>query len=229
MVLEASARSVRLWHRVRFLLLVVAALLVAHDATYLSHHGSGEGLSAAMHEGGHGYWAAFTVVAIASAAVLTLHVTARLAWLAARRGPAVGTRGRGASRLPSYRRELRGLWIRLLPAVALAFTVLENLEHLVVGGELIGTGALTGPEYPLAIPVLALVTLVLAAIGALVRWRIAILELHVARGMRPLRQARPIGAPPQPADWWIVAALCSYRWIGARQDPGRAPPSAVRA
>lgn len=53
--------------------------------------------------------------------------------------------------------------------VAVAFALQENAEHLVGHGHGIGLGALIGPEYPLALPVLAAVTGLAATVIALAR------------------------------------------------------------
>jgi len=110
--------------------------------------------------------------------------------------------------------------------VALAFALQENIEHLAGHGHLIGLGALIGPEYPLALPVIGLVALAAAALGALVRWRIALLEARV--GVRPV-PARPRGLTARrPAPGWaIVATLRIRAWSLVRLDAGRAPPVAA--
>jgi hypothetical protein len=123
----------------------------------------------------------------------------------------------------SYRAEFGRLWCALHPTVVLAFVALENLEHLGAGGELLGFGALTGPHYPLALPVLAAVTIVLAGAGAVVRWRIAVLQARLASA--PKREPRATIRVDRPvAIWFVLAAMCSRVCIQARQDSSRPPP-----
>ena len=229
MTFEASARTVRLLAAVRFALLAIVCLAVAHDAIFAVEHGIGAGFAEAMRNGGHdGYWPALSVIVVIAATVLGLRTVVRLGRL----GQAVGRRShrpRGVlshARRPGYLGELLRLWLPLFVGVALAFALQENIEHLAGHGHLIGLGALIGPEYPLALPVIGLVALAAAALGALVRWRIALLEARV--GVRPV-PARPRGLTARrPAPGWaIVATLRIRAWSLVRLDAGRAPPVAA--
>jgi hypothetical protein len=132
----------------------------------------------------------------------------------ARRTPAAGD--------AAYRQELIRLWLRLFLVVTVVFAVQENIEHAVHHHGR-GLGALWSREYPFALPVLALVTLVAAAVGALVRWRIAILATLVATRTAVARHARSTASRPA-VRWWVAAAACLLHWTIARQDPCRAPP-----
>jgi hypothetical protein len=228
MTFEASARAVRLIASIRFVLLALVCLAVAHDAIFAVEHGIGAGYAEAMRNGGHdGYWPALSVVVVVAGTVLGLRAAVRLGRLGR-----AGGRGSHTSRVvpgrayPGYRSELLRLWLPLFVGVALAFALQENLEHLVGHGHLIGLGALIGPEYPLALPVIGLVALAAAALGALVRWRIALLQARI--GHR-LDRARPRGlASRRPAPGWaIVAALRVRAWSLVRLDAGRAPPVAA--
>ena len=117
-----------------------------------------------------------------------------------------------------------GLWAPLFGLVAVAFAIQENVEHLAGHGHLIGLGALGGPEYPLALPVIALVTLVAAALGAVVRWRIGVLEARLA-GRLPLGERQGgLAARRAPARWAEVAAVRVHAGFLVRLDAGRAPP-----
>ena len=71
MIVRTSTRSVHAWRRIRFALLVLAALFVVHDAVYLVHFGPGEGMATAMaNHGHHAYWEPFTYLAVLAAGVL---------------------------------------------------------------------------------------------------------------------------------------------------------------
>jgi hypothetical protein len=229
MTFEASARTVRLLAAARFALLAIACVAVAHTAIFAVEHGVGAGFAGAMRSGGHdGYWPAFSVLVAIAGTVLGLRAAVRLG--RPRRASARGSQRSSASSPPagprSYPAELVRLWSLLFAVVGVAFAVQENVEHLVGHGHLIGLGALIGPEYPLALPVIGLVALAAAALGALVRWRIARLQALVAGRRIPIRQRGLAARRPAPG-WAIVAALRLRAWSLVRLDAGRAPPVAA--
>jgi hypothetical protein len=225
MTFEASPRAARLLGTLRFALLAVACLGLAHDAVFALENGFGAGFARAMSAGGHdGYWPIFSIVVVSAVTLLGLSAAVRIGRLGAAQRPssarALVHRARPAR---SYRRDLRALWLPLLVLTAAAFTVQENIEHLAGHHHLIGLGALAGPEYPLALPAIALVTLLAAALGALVRWRIAVLEARIAGR---IELARPRGhAARRPAGRWSdVASILAHSRFLTRPDAGRAPP-----
>lgn len=226
MTFQASPRAARALAALRFGLLAVACLGLAHDAVFAAEHGVGAGFAQAMSAGGHdGYWPMFSVVVATAVTLLGLSAAIRIGRLGAA-GRRMGARGGLAVRgrpARSYGQDLRALWLPLLALTATAFTVQENIEHLAGHRHLIGLSALAGPEYPLALPVIALVTLVAAALGALVRWRIAVLEARVAG---QLHLPRPRGhAARLPAQRWLdVASILAHARFLTRLDAGRAPP-----
>ena len=150
--------------RVAFWLAAGCSLAVAHDAVFLAQLGPGHELAAALRSAGHGYWGAAAFLLLLGGAA------AAVAWLvrirSLRRRAVVP---RATVDGPSWRRRAVGHWIRLFAVVAISFVLQENLEHAFAHGHLIGLGALIGPEYPLAVPVLALVTGAAAAIIAIAR------------------------------------------------------------
>lgn len=231
MTFAASQRSARVLGAIRFLLLAVGCLAVAHDAVFAAEYGLGGGFVRAMSEGGHdGYWPVFTVVATSALTLLGLWSAVRIGRLVVSSGPsrpsvgsAEAVRSHAHRSAPAYRTELRRLWLALFALTTTAFAVQENVEHLAGHHHLIGLGALVGPEYPLALPVIGLVTFAAAAIGAAVRWRIAVLEHRLAgRLHRPLQRGL---AARHPAPGWLdVAAAVAHGRILVRLDAGRAPP-----
>lgn len=227
MIVATSHRSARLLGRARFGLLALVAVWLAHDAVFVVEHGIGAGLARAMRDGGHdAYWPAFSIVAIVAATVLGLRAVVRLGRLRDTARPGRGTRsigGRSDDAAPSYGRQLVRLWLPLYALVAVAFAIQENVEHLAGHGHLIGAGALVGPEYPLAIPVIGLVSLVAAAIGSLVRWRIAVLEARLGRRAEAPRDRGLSARRPAPR-WALVAAERLHALWLVRLDAGRAPP-----
>ena len=229
MTFQATPSTARVLAALRFGLLALACLGLAHDAVFAAEHGLGAGFAQAMSAGGHdGYWPIFSVVVVISFTLLGLSTAVRIGRLAGAGRPLSGRgaptglalRGRPAR---SYLQDLRALWLPLLALTASGFTIQENIEHLAGHRHLIGLGALAGPEYPLALPAIALVTLVAAALGALVRWRIAVLEARVAGR---LHVARPRGhAARRPAERWLdVASILAHARFLTRLDAGRAPP-----
>ena len=227
MTIQTSQSTRRLLRTVRLALLALVSLAIAHDAIFAAQYGFGAALADAMRDGGHDvYWPLFSTIAVVAGTVLGLRAVVRLGRLLSR------DRSGGRRRvtvLPrrtverGYRRELASLWVPLFALASIVFAVQENIEHLVGHGHLIGSAALVGPEYPLALPVIALVTLVAAAVGALVRWRIAVLEARLAGR---LYSARPRGltARRAAAGWADVAAIRAHGWFLVRLDAGRAPP-----
>jgi hypothetical protein len=218
MTVTTRATIARLSARIRLVVLVALALLVAHDAIYVAEYGIGDRFAAGMRDGGHdAYWLPFTlivVVAALAAFLVGVALVARLQRQAGRRTPVPG---------PSYLAELGTTWKRLLPVVVALFTLQENIEHLASHGHVAGLEPLGGPGYELALPVLALTTLVLAAAGALLRWRIAVLRRRIEAA--PSRWRRPAAVFASRA--WLTT-LAIHEWLHDRRDAGRAPPYALR-
>ena len=224
MTIAASPAASRTAARVRFALLAMVALLVGHDAVYAVEHGIDTEFGTAMTALGHdAYWGAFTTGAVLAAIGLAIGSIAAIARLhrRARRLPDRGARQRTGA---SYRRELQTLWPRLALATIVLFTIQENVETLLTRGAVPGVDVLLGGPVPLAIPVLIVIALVLAAVGALVRWRITTLD---ARLRHAAFEARPLLEDARPAqEWATVDASAPHRWIPDRPDAGRAPPLA---
>jgi hypothetical protein len=224
MTIGTSADRLRLGRRVRTVILAVVALLVAHDVIFLAEYGDGPAFARAMSEGGHdGYWLPFTVGAILAGGVLLLRSLTTVSRLRAQASQVGWLEELPA---PSYSSELFGIWRVLFPLVAVLFALQENLEHLAVGGQFLGLEALVGPDNPLAVPVIAHVTLALAALGALLRWRIAVLRrrLTAARATHP-----PVTDERPCPEWGSVHTFAPHRWMTGRLDAGRAPPRFVPA
>ena len=215
--------------RLRIGVLTLVALLSAHTAIYVAQYGLGNRFAAAMANSGHdGWWVPASVIALGGGVVALLSILGTMTRLE--------TIARSTSRMRARRRETHGppfwrevvtIWRRLRPAVTVAFAVQENLEHLAAHGHLLGLEALGGHEYPLALPVLALVTLALSWLGALVRWRIATLRACVGTASQ-LRRRR-LAAETAAGRWQIVGDLAPRDWMSARLDAGRAPPRPLRS
>jgi hypothetical protein len=226
MVVRTDPERARRAGRLRLGVLALVALLSAHTAIYAAAYGLGDRFAQAMSSAGHdGWWVPASVIVLGAGFIVLLHILGLLTRLEAvartARAMDAGPHPRGADH-SRFGPEVGAIWRRLFPVVTVLFAVQENLEHLVAHGHLLGLGALGGPESPLALPVLALVTLALSSLGALVRWRIATLRALVAIARR-LRPGRPVDETAA-RQWRIVGELAPQPWMTVRLDAGRAPP-----
>jgi hypothetical protein len=152
--------------------LALAALALGHELIYLIAHGAGEGYAAAMREGGHDrYWTSFLLIVVVVTSALVAVGVAQIRRLrrlaAAMRAKSVRGRDVGPSRFFGL---LGPLWLRLSVAVVVAYLLQENIETATTGASVPGLGVLGG-EHAIALPVLLAVSLLVAAVGALVGWR----------------------------------------------------------
>ncbi|MEX1173516.1 MAG: hypothetical protein WEG56_12995 [Chloroflexota bacterium] len=202
--------------------LVLAALLLSHELIYLIAHGLGEGYAAAMRESGHDrYWTSFLlVVAVATIALVAVVVAQfrRLQRLAiAMRAGTLRVGDAGGSRFFAL---LRPLALRLSVAVVAAYVLQENIEIATSGAGLPGLGVLAG-EHAVALPILIAVSLLVAAVGALVGWRREVMLARLrAAARRRLRAAATVVRPAQTSDRPAGT-------IERRRNGVRAPPSPV--
>jgi hypothetical protein len=200
-----------------FGVLAASTLVVSHDAVFLVQLGPGAELARVLRRAGHDYWglvsAAIAVLALLAAIGVGLHMR-RLA-----------SRARGTERRPRasglLRRSAR-TWLALFAVVAIGFVLQENAEHVVSHAHPIGLGALLGPEYPLAIPVIAVFTALAAIVVELIagveRSLLERIGAALATRGRPTRRLRRPGR--------IAAHRSSVLgWEGA----SRAPPVVVLA
>jgi hypothetical protein len=212
---NATAPIVR--GRIALWALAGLALLVSHDAVYLAQVGPGESLTALLRTAGHGYWGIASSVLVVLAVLVAAATAVRILWLR-RRVEALGARPtRHARPWGTFARN----WAVLAILVAVAFAVQENLEHLAAHGHAPGIGALLGPEYPLALPVIALVTGLAATISALIARHHEALVAAIQAVLRSL--ARPVRVPLRPS----VRILAHAASVMARPGAGRAPPSVL--
>ncbi len=213
--LNATGPTVR--GRIALWALAGLALLVSHDAVYLAQVGPGESLTALLRTAGHGYWGIASSVLVVLGVLVAAAAAVRIVWLR-RRAAALGARpARSARPWGTFTRN----WAVLAVFVAIAFAAQENLEHLAAHGHAPGIGALLGPEHPLALPVIGLVTGLAAAIAALVARHHEALVAAIRAVLRS--PARPVRVPLRPSVR-IVAPTAS---VMARPGAGRAPPSVL--
>ena len=196
-----------------FAAIAAVTLLVSHDAIFLVQLGPGEELARVLRSAGHDYWGAASVAIAIGAVLAAVAVARRLRRLRDRAADlealAILPGGLG-------RRSLR-TWAALFVVVAIGFVLQENAEHLVVHAHPIGFGALVGPEYPLALPIIAFLTGVAAVVVELIvgveRSLLAAIAAVLASRPRPARHLR------RPSR--VVAHRSS---VLSRMGASRAPP-----
>jgi len=213
--MRIGATLARIPPRLAFWALAAVALLVSHDAIFLAQVGPGESLARALRDAGHGYWGIVTV----ALAVIGMAVAAG-AWLRLRR-----LRRRaaelGATPVADARGRLLWTWLRLFVVVTIGFAIQENVEHHLSHMHATGLGVLLGPEYPLALPVIALIS-GLAAILASASVRAERELLAAIAAVMDWAFGHPPRSLPRPP---------ARRWV-TRNSPlasaiaGRAPPRA---
>lgn len=208
-------RTGRLRGSVAFWALAGLALFVSHDAIFVLQSGPGETLTEALRSAGHGYWAAASTALVVIGFLAAIGIGLRLRRLR-RRAADLGAKQVAST---GYARRVLGSWARLFALVALAFMVQESAEHFASHGHAIGLGALVGPEYPLALPVLAAITGLGALLAALVIGveRGLVAGIAVALARPPVRPTRSVRRVP--------ASVGSPRTsILSRPGASRAPP-----
>ena len=169
----------------------------------------------------HGYWPAFVIITLLAAVVgAGAAVTGVLRLHRLVHGLPAITPPPGQ---PRYMHEFAHLWPRLLLVVAGAFLLQENVEHLTAGRGLPGLWALSGPGYPLAIPVLVVVTGLLAAVGGWLQWHRETLIRRLRAVQTAIARRRHLSRVPH-RRWALVAALIAHQWMLLRRDAERAPP-----
>jgi len=207
---------------VGFLALVLVALVVAHDLVFLLTYGAKYD-EALAHSGHDGSWATAVVVVLAAGiglfgvAAWQLH---RLGVVARTGAPTAGPDTLSAS---AFGWRLVGLWWRLCATTTFLFVIQENLEHQRIGEALPGLSVLGSGEYSDAALVIAIVTLVVAFVGALFRWRRDLLFARIASA-RQARYRRAERIHPRPA----ATRDGRPESIVGRGLAVRAPPSPAR-
>jgi hypothetical protein len=211
------ATSTDLRNRLAFWALAGLALFVAHDAIYLIQIGPGEALAATLRTAGHGYWGWASLVLTAVALVAGVSIWLRMRQLRRRAS------GLGAARHSSGRfgRRFVIVWLRLAAVIAVGFVIQENVEHSIIHGHAPGVGALLGPEYPLALPVIGLIGAIAASVAAIVTRTQEALVLAIEAALR--RPVRALLAGPRPP----VRPAAAIGSVLAHPGAGRAPPTVV--
>lgn len=202
--------------------LVFATLALSHHIVYLLAHGNGPAYAKAMTQAGHDrYWTSFLIAVggvSAALAMVSVHQLRRLARLAeAARIGGVQVRDASLWRLMAM---IPPRWLQVTAGTTVAFVLQENVETVGMGVPMPGLGMVSG-DHLFAVPIIALVSLLLATVSALVRWRRDLLLARLRSTARPLgprsSQRRAASAP-------------SRRRIATGSPHGvRAPPPVVAA
>lgn len=203
--------------------LVLASLAASHEVIYLLAHGVGAGYARAMQEGGHDrYWTTFVLTVAGVTVALAIVAVGQLRRLV---GQAFLVRGGRLSvddrNFALFARLTARLWLPVAAGTAMLFIVQENLETATAARQLPGLDVVSG-EHALALPVIALVSLLVALVGALVRWGRHVLLARLRRSLAPVRhRAQRIRRPSS-----ITRPASS---IAVHSHGLRAPPSSLRS
>ena len=207
--------------RTGFVGMALVALVLTHDLAFLAAYGAA--YDQALARTGHGEdWTVAVVCVVVLAGGLVLIAGWRIARLLIELRSLGGTGSVRRLERADLVGWLGGTWLGLAVAVGAAYVVQENLERASIGEPLPGLGVLGSSGSPSVLPILATVTLLVAVVGVLLRWRIESLAARVAAA-RGIRWARPRSVrrrslPP------------AHRLAGSihgRRSAGRAPPLAV--
>jgi hypothetical protein len=187
--------------------MALVTLVLAHDLSYLASYGAT--YPEAMLRTGHDdRWTAAVLAVSALGLALVLAavwqvrrlalvaraVAARPARRAERRARPAVANGQGEQgprrAIALFAVHVADLWPRLALGGGALFVLQENIERLASGEPLPGLDVLGSASHPYPIPLILLVSLVVAAVGALFRWRAAELRTLIARATSAWRRAR---------------------------------------
>jgi len=214
--MRITATPSRLRGPIAFWALAGIALLISHDAIFLAQMGPGEALTRALRTAGHEYWSAASLALAAIGLLVATAVVHRFLRLR-RRARELGAKRAGTHR--SHFRRLIITWARLLAVVAIGFVIQESIEHLAMHAHPLGLGALLGPEYPLALPVIGLISLISSVIVTFITGAERALLETIAAALR-----RVVSRAPRRIDRAPLRMAGPRIGILARAAAGRAPP-----
>ena len=177
--------------------LVLASLLLSHELVYILAHGTGGDLARAMSEAGHDrYWTTFVLTSLVVIGLLSVVAARQLRRLAA---VARSTAQPGISLADGPYSRLASLTVRLWALVGgltfVVFLIQENAERGGPAGPL-GLFEVVAGEHAIATPVIAVVALLVAFVGAMVRWRRELLLEAARRVAHPNRRHAPLVRRP---------------------------------
>jgi len=196
----------------------VAALVLAHHAMYIVAH-EARRLSGAEGAAHIDAWGAWTGVVLGAAFALSILGAFRLRAIA--RLPQAGPRqsGRLSPHLAAWARRTARWWLRLFVGVTALYLLWEHVEALRAGVAAPGLSVPFSGPHGAALPLIALASLIGAAVVALADWcRCALAERlrAIAQARRRTRRDAPqmVTASDRPLACAILA----------RRSSGRSPP-----
>ncbi|MFI5254400.1 MAG: hypothetical protein ACHQ15_02945 [Candidatus Limnocylindrales bacterium] len=200
--------------------LALVAFVLAHDVIFLLTYGAAAGT--ALAQSGHdARWTATVVVVAELGFALLVAGVARLSHLSGLAGSFNDSGDTVAARPVGRLLEhvLRG-WLVVFPFALVLFVGNENLERLNAGLPAPGLGVLGPLGYPGSLFVIAAVSLLVALVDALYRWRLEVLVARIEAARA--RWARARQASPRPRFPWVEPRHGS---IVGHLSAGRAPPA----
>lgn len=201
----------------------MASLAASHELIYLLAHGSGAEYARAMQEGGHDrYWTSFVLIVVA--VTIGLGVVALFQIRRLQRQAVEAKAGRlniEDQGLGLFGRLAIRLWLSVTVGAVVTFFIQENVETITAGHPLPGANVIAG-EHGLALPVITFVSLIVAIVGALVRWGRHVLLAGLRRGLA--RAIRRVPRLPHPQSVDRPPSIVAVRSNGLR-----APPVSVRS
>jgi hypothetical protein len=208
-------------------LLSLVSFVLAHEATFLLTFG--DRANEALVRTGHGALWSDTVRAILTVAALASLLALGRMVLLVRRAPRYPDPSVRSS-LPARHQCVRALtlWTVILTLSICLLVGEENLECALSGQAIPGWGVLGDAEHVLALPVFALVSLIVAVLASLYRWRRDVLIARILRrALPPLsrsasRQRRSV----EPA---LAMACIAGRHLAVRGPPLGSLPEPMAA
>ena len=201
--------------RLAFWALAGVALLVSHDAIFLVQVGPGESLVRTLRAAGHDHWGATSLAMVVIGLLAAAGAGLRL-WTLRRRAVALGAASRPAGLVG-----FGATWLRIFAAVGIGFLVQENVEHYFGHLHAPGLAVLLGPEYPLALPVIGLISGVAALVAAMFRGAELELQAAIATALRRGYWHAPRSLPRPPARRWVARVSPLARSLAERAPPWR--------
>ncbi|HEY5489037.1 MAG TPA: hypothetical protein VIK00_04290 [Candidatus Limnocylindrales bacterium] len=196
--------------------LMAVAFALGHQITYVVEYGTNAG--SALARSGHGLDWTFAVASIALLSVALAGLAVRELRRLSRQARELTNVGSRGSSLAALVADTVPLALAVFVVSLASFVVLENLEYAAAGLASPGLTLIFSPQHQATLIVFELVSLAVASVAALYRWRRDILVelIKLAHRLR-LHGRAPLGSRP------IELTLPASSIVRGR-PPGRAPP-----